>query len=142
MDTTAGQVTLHPYPVWVGASIAILLVSGGLSTLAVALSRAFGRLGLVLLAVVIAGLFAWIFLSDPAPPSDPIRRFSGWAALGTCILAFAIVPAAVLWLKGRERTSARFWHEVGFTFLAIVATLVAIGVLSGAAGIVVHFLRA
>jgi len=141
VDTAAGQATFHPYPVWVGASIAILLVSGGLSTLAVALSRAFGRLGLILLAAAIAGLFTWIFLSDPAPLSDPIRRFGDWAALGTCILAFAIVPTALLWLKGREGTSSRFWHEVGFTFLAVVATLVAIGVLAGAAGIVVHFLR-
>lgn len=135
------QTTFHPYPLWIGASIALLVVGGGIATLAVSMARAFGRNGLVALAAALAGLFAWIFLSDPAPTQDPIRRFSGWAALCTCILAFAVAPTAFLWLSEGGRAPGPFWRQVGFTLLSVVGTLVAIGVLAGAVGIAIHVLR-
>lgn len=117
--------------------LGVAIIGGAFSALATLVRRSFGPVPLVLLGVLVAGGFIAVAVTDHSLPATPMSRFSLWAAVATCILAFAAAPITTIWLTARNPKQVTFWRQTGYAVAAIYGALLGIAVIAGLVGLLI-----
>lgn len=117
--------------------LGVAIIGGAFSALATLVRRSFGPVPLVLLGVLVAGGFIAIAVTDHSLPETPMSRFSLWAAVTTCILAFSAAPITTVWLTARSPKPVTFWRQAGFALASIYGALLGIAVIAGVVGLLI-----
>ena len=108
-------------------SLIVGLLAVGIPYLALAalLRRLLGAFGLALLALVVAGVFVWVILTDHSVPHGA----TFWMAIGT-VAVVTLSPLATIDAMGRSDAPPPLWARMGLGFVTMVATGVVAAVIA------------